>query len=166
MRPAGALVLHEGILGVVLVPELVGRLGLALAHEEAVGAVDDEARIMADAAVAVDYALGNEGRPGIVHAHGHFHAVAIGGALGPVVPEGELEVARAEPAEEVRLLHVLMGPAQHAGVGHAHVGHLGSEPGRQLVVPEDLRQPAALVHELPERHDHHTFDGSLGEGHA
>ena len=165
VRPANPLIFHKGVLGIVLVADFVNGFPLVLAHKEAVRAVDDEARFVADASVAVDHALGNDGRTRVVDAHGHFHTVPIGGAVRAVVPEGELEVAGAHPAEEVSLIHMLVGSAQNAGVRDAHIGHLRAEPGRQIVVAKDLRQPSTLVHELAEGRDHHALNGALFEFH-
>src|ERR1035438_6451039 len=107
--------------------DLVDGCCLALAHEQPIRTVDDEAWLRTDAPVAVHHPFGDDGRPRVVDAHGHFHAVPVGGTIRAVIPKGQLEVAGTDPAEEVRLVHVLVRPPQYARVRHAHIAHLGPE---------------------------------------
>jgi hypothetical protein len=111
----------------------------------------------------MDYALGNNHAPRIVDPENHFHAVVIRRTLWTIIPKRQFEVPRPHPAEEVRLIHVLVGTAQDSGLGHAEIGHGGMELRLEFVVAEQLRQPAAFVDELAQGTYLHAFDGSFGE---
>src|SRR3982751_3518845 len=134
--------------GIVLVPDLVYLFAFGRAHVEAVGAVDDDAGCVPDIAIGVDNALRHEHSPGIVLADEEGHDVIESLRVLPVIPHAQLEVRRADEAEEVCLPDVLVRPARHARLGRRDVGHHRVKLCRQLVVTEKFAEPAALVDEL------------------
>src|ERR1044072_3646745 len=117
------LLVHlEYRLRVVLVPDLVYLFAFALAHVEAVGAVDDDAGRASYIAIGVDDATGDEHGLGIISADEERHDMIEGLRILPVVPHTQLEVRRADEAEEVCLFDVLVRPAGHDWLGRRDVG--------------------------------------------
>ena len=77
---------------------------------------------------------------------------------GPDVPQEQLEVRRANKSEAVGLIHMLVWPAGYPWQGLGNVRHHRPPFLHQLVLPEQLDQPAARVIENLQRPHEHAID--------
>jgi hypothetical protein len=84
---------------------------------------------------------------------------------GPSVPEVYLEVGGTEETEIICLVHMLMGSPGNTGQSHGKVRHCGLHHAVKFILPEQLRQPAALIEKLGKRPHHNVVYSSFPECH-
>src|SRR5262245_34754792 len=131
-------------------PDLIHGILLAWTFVKLIGAVEDQTGFATYVLIGMHYSRRDDHQHRLVDAHHAAPEMAIGLRRRSIVPEVELEVGRADEAEAIGLIDVLVRAASHSGLGHRCVGHHRMVLCRQLVVAKELAEPAAGVVELLE----------------
>ena len=79
-------------------------------------------------------AFGNDDGLRIIGAHHEGHNLSERWRVWPIVPHAKLEIGRADKAEKIGLVNVLVRPAGNAGVSRRDVGHGRKEVGSDFVI--------------------------------
>ena len=130
---------------IILVPNLVHRLLPVVSGVQAVWTVEHHPLSLAHILVGVNHAFGDEHHEWVLLARLEAIMLLIGLGIFSVVPEIDAESGRTEKTEKVRLVHVLVWSASHAGVGHRDIAHDGVELLLQLILAKELRKPATGI---------------------
>jgi hypothetical protein len=145
-------------IGIELVANFVHFLFSARAGIEPVREVDHHPHHRSDVLIGVHNPRGDDQRAGRIFPCQQNLPVHIGWRLFSVVPEIDLECRRPDESEEVGLVDVLVGTPGNSRTGHGDIHHHRPVCSINLILPEELREPAAGIAVLDKIPDCDTFD--------